>query len=406
MCCFSRPVRFVGATKIFARADADGRQLLAYAMDVELDEELAMVLPLPVPPGPPDDAVRFLDLSGYERFFDELESAFPPDYSGAPLAASFGPSRGPPEKPKLVVHDVGLFEASFVPTRDDFARLDERFRMPESVWQKLPGYADFGFAVFRLKKGSKRQHFHPMAFSFPRRDPCGLFFPTVHVHDGASVPARARFDHMLYCQVDGVLDALLDWTPSKAELGSAVDVARSQGLVVRDQFGRRRSVLGEAPNADVVLRAPDGVAVGDLSGGGECFAYRVRGENAFALDPWDQQRRTWQVTARTRLPALCRGLREDLPALCAARRESWRLAPLSDALPPHFVNGRQLWTGTDHRSGAPAQHGGPGRVALRVFTDRVEPQDLTLAFAELPHQAELDGIVAELGRLLDRAVGS
>jgi len=50
----------------------------------------------------------------------------------------------------------------------------------------LPIYEDFGFAVFKLRAGLKR--IHSMALEFPRRDPKSLFFPTVHVHDGHSVP--------------------------------------------------------------------------------------------------------------------------------------------------------------------------------------------------------------------------
>ena len=52
MCCFSRPVPYVSGTKIFARATEDDRQALVYSMSVAAAEELAMILPLPVPPGP------------------------------------------------------------------------------------------------------------------------------------------------------------------------------------------------------------------------------------------------------------------------------------------------------------------------------------------------------------------
>jgi hypothetical protein len=34
--------------------------------------ELAMILPLPVPPGCGEDAVRFIDLSGHASFFADL----------------------------------------------------------------------------------------------------------------------------------------------------------------------------------------------------------------------------------------------------------------------------------------------------------------------------------------------
>jgi hypothetical protein len=51
--------------------------------------------------------------------------------------------------------------------------------------------------VFQLRAGTHR--IHPMALTFPTRDPRRLFFPTLHVHDG-QFHARARFDHKLYFQ--------------------------------------------------------------------------------------------------------------------------------------------------------------------------------------------------------------
>ena len=77
MCCFSKPVRFVGGTRIFARRVDPSHQLLVYAMDVEFDEPLAMVLPLPVPAGVGEHDVRFLDLSNDPDFFSQLANAFP-----------------------------------------------------------------------------------------------------------------------------------------------------------------------------------------------------------------------------------------------------------------------------------------------------------------------------------------
>ena len=84
-----------------------------------------------------------------------------------------------------------------MPAVKDFARLDERFRLPATTWDALPDYKDHGFAVFKLKSGEK--HVHPMAFEFPRADHKRLFFPTVHIHDG-KVHKTATFDHELYCQ--------------------------------------------------------------------------------------------------------------------------------------------------------------------------------------------------------------
>ena len=73
MCCFSGPVSHVGNTKIFARAGDDGRQLLAYQMRFSTAADVAMILPLPVPKGVPDRALRFIDLQGYPGFFDDLD---------------------------------------------------------------------------------------------------------------------------------------------------------------------------------------------------------------------------------------------------------------------------------------------------------------------------------------------
>jgi hypothetical protein len=164
-------------------------------MDLRARVELAMVLPLPVAPGSGEDAVRFVDLSKWPRMFDHLRELF--EYE-QPLARKGGPrlNLSLPRK-KLVVHDIGSFAASYVPTRADFARLDERFRLPEVLFDAVPHYADYGFAVFQLRPGNVTVH--PMALTFPTRAPDRLFFPTVHVHDGA-FHATAKFDHALYYQ--------------------------------------------------------------------------------------------------------------------------------------------------------------------------------------------------------------
>jgi hypothetical protein len=352
-----------------------------------------------------------VSLEGYASFFEDLDSAFPPDYSRMPLARGAGPSRSPAAKAHLVVRDVGMFEASFVPTRADFARLDPRFRMPEGVWDQLPGYADWGFAVFRLKpkargvfRSSAREPIHPMALTFPRRDETTLFFPTTHVHDGTA-PAKASFDHMLFCQADGVLGATLDWTKSTAPLGDFLDRTKVGTLVDVTKGGLRQSIWGELHNHDVTLTPPAGVTVSDLAGRGEAYAYVLRAGSAYAIDleAADEMRRAWTKTARERLPALASVVREGLRTLSESRKKEWALAALSEDLAPHFVNGTQLWTGTDYMNGTVAVPGGRGRVAMRIFTKRVEPQDITLAFERLPDQGTLDRIRAELAGLLDGA---
>jgi hypothetical protein len=263
MCCFSRAVRYVARTRIFARGAPDGRQYLAYSMQLAADEDLAMILPLPVATGSPDDALQFIDLSGYADLFGALESAFPAEYQ-AVSRGGFSPQAR--RQAPLAVHDVGSFEASFVPTTADFDRLDPRFRLPTETWERLDGYRDHGFAVFKLRRstppglvarllGRKAppRTVHPMAFSFPRRDASALFFPTVHVHDGEVHPT-ARFDHTLYCQPDRSIEPHLGaWTRAPKPAGAYADQARARGLIDAAMPLLRLTLEGELPNRDTII---------------------------------------------------------------------------------------------------------------------------------------------------------
>lgn len=247
MCCFSRPVEIVADTNIFARA-ADSRQFLVYSMKFKAGEDLAMILPIPTPRGSAEDAVKFISLEKYAEFFDDLKKGFP-----VPVPKSEAPSRSKPTlgaASPLAVVEVGNFIASFVPGIKDFDRLDERFRLPAGVWDKLPRYKEFGFAVFKLKKPEKgEQKVHPMAFSFPRASGQPLFFPTVHIHDG-TVPAKAKFDHMLYCQS---AHPPMAWEESPGLAGSFAKVEQSQGILDGNAHVYRTIMKGQFDNKDVAI---------------------------------------------------------------------------------------------------------------------------------------------------------
>jgi hypothetical protein len=116
------------------------------------------------------------------------------------------------------------------------------------VWEKLPQYKDFGFAVFKLKKPEKgEQKVHPMAFEFPREDKDVLFFPTVHIHDG-SVPEKAGFDHSLFCQTT---DAPRNWEESPGLADTIVKVKETKGIVDPNAHVYRKRMVGEFENKDV-----------------------------------------------------------------------------------------------------------------------------------------------------------
>lgn len=253
MCCFSRPVVSVTDTKIFARLSKRGRQLLAYSMSLEAKESLAMVLPIPVAKGAGEDAVRFINLEKYPNLFADLEKGFPVP---PPSALRFGCSRTiQADKAPLVVYQVGSFEASFVPSQNDFSRLDERFRLPEGAFKQLPQYQDWGFAVFKLKPG--KQTVHPMAFEFPTALATRLFFPTVHIHDG-QVHAKEHFSHALYCQPTTALPLKLTrWDESEKLVKQFVKTANAQDLVAPAAHVYRLKLYGELPNQDTFVEAQD-----------------------------------------------------------------------------------------------------------------------------------------------------
>jgi hypothetical protein len=245
MCCFSRPVDLVSGTHIFARPSKEGRQFLVYSMTLHTKEDVAMILPLPVVKDAKEDALRFINLEKYEGFFTDLQAGFAAPKTRAPAGGAFG---GLDDKLKVV--EVGSFEASFVPAIKDFARLDERFRLPATVWDSLPQYKESGFAVFKLKKGAKQ--IHPMAFEFPRANPKALFFPTVHIHDG-KVHATARFDHALYCQHSPARDTTTRWQESLRPAGLFMKTDEAQGVLDPAVHVYRRELRGRYKNEDAIL---------------------------------------------------------------------------------------------------------------------------------------------------------
>jgi hypothetical protein len=248
MCCFSRPVQFVGSTRIFARFLDGVDQCVVYEMELHAKEDLAMILPIPVARPAKDDACKFVDLSGYTGFFDDLDKAFPkPDTLSFSTRQKAAPAA---EKAQLVVQRVGSFDASFVPSLADFGRLDARFRLDDSVWKSLPQYRESGFAVFKLRKGN--QHVHPMAFHFPTCTPGRLFFPTVHIHDG-KVHETEEFDHTLYAQAwkNAVIKGR-DWEESEKSAGQFVNLEKSKDLVWGGGHLYKRNIYGRQKNEDVI----------------------------------------------------------------------------------------------------------------------------------------------------------
>ena len=247
MCCFSGPVKEVSATRIFARMLSPGRQGLAYQMQFAADAAVAMILPIPVLANSADDAVRFISLEGYPTMFADMYKPFAPPVALGP------PSRSHSNAPQtLKVHAVGAFVASFAPRLADFARLDPQFRMPSGTLDRIPEYADWGFAVFQLAATRTPSEVHPMAFEFPTRDASRLFFPTVHVHDGA-VHEHAEFRHHLYLQG---ADHDRAFHSSQRTTSHFMKPEQTHGLVDPARWLSHRRIYGKQPNRDQWVTLP------------------------------------------------------------------------------------------------------------------------------------------------------
>jgi hypothetical protein len=256
MCIFSQRIDHVGSTRIFAADLGNGVHATAYQMAFRAPEPVAMILPVPALKGTGDEALTFIDLAGYDAFFKDLDRCFPRP-RGIRSGGGYGVAETPPAK-RVRVHEVGDYEASYVPSLADFHRLDPRFRLPTSGWETLPDYHDFSFAVFQLRPGRGMRRVHPIADRYPAERPEELFFPTVHVHDGGHAERRAGFDHELYAQGTWPTpDRDSAWRIGSLLPGRVLDIGRSQGLVAPEVPIRREKLHGDYPNADVVALGGD-----------------------------------------------------------------------------------------------------------------------------------------------------
>ncbi|GAB5404111.1 MAG: hypothetical protein Aurels2KO_23420 [Aureliella sp.] len=261
MCCFAQDVDSVKNTKIFTRLTDKGTQLLAYAMSYESDVPNAMILPVPTTGR--EDSLRFIDMSDYEDLFRDLQRGFPALRSVLSTALPASANTAV-DSPLLKVHTVGSFVASFVPTVDDFDRLDPQFVIPKETWAQVSGYEGYGYAVFQLDENAGKTH--PMAMEFETTLKEKVFFPTLHIHDG-QVHEREAFDHYLFAQhagFDSVVgaydgpkreDASTGMVRSKSAAGEFVKAEKTSGLIDPNLLLHRKRLRGMLRNEDTLFKA-------------------------------------------------------------------------------------------------------------------------------------------------------
>jgi hypothetical protein len=227
-------------------------------MQYESRDKNAMILPLPVRQPANKETLKFVDLKDYDAFFDDLANGFP---FHSPASIGCSAHFDTASRQDLEVFEVGNYIASFVPTITDFDRLDSKFTLPDKIWTSIPGYKNFGFAVFQLAAGSLKPH--PMAFEFQTAID-DLFFPTVHIHDG-EVHDLDDFDHVLYMQHAGLDSKVYGYENSHIEDKSTglirskyaashfCDLEKSAGLIHGDLLVHRKIMRGNLTNSDTTL---------------------------------------------------------------------------------------------------------------------------------------------------------
>ena len=217
------------------------------------DAPTAMILPLPVPPNSREDALRFIDSRSYPGFFLDLQKPFV-----AHSKTRTGGGAAPQPLPILKVHRVGSFEASFVPSLDDFERLDPRFRLPRTVWDARYRW---GFAVFKLQDLWQTITIEPMALSFPRRDRRAVLSRGARSRRHSD--PTAHYDHNLFFQHPSE-DAIACGGQSRAPRRQLDMAAReiASPLNARGVLDENLPVLiarfaGEFPNRDAQVAPED-----------------------------------------------------------------------------------------------------------------------------------------------------
>lgn len=162
MCLFTSGVTDVSDTRIFVRKEGARRQILAYQMTLQADDELAMVLPLPVGERDESSALEFINMEKCERFFDTIASLLAIwEDDDVSFGSSLGSDAPPVTRPVLEVHRVGDYEASFVPSIADFSRgvlhcyhRTARYQFADVVqkpWARQGQYGASNSAVIRIR---------------------------------------------------------------------------------------------------------------------------------------------------------------------------------------------------------------------------------------------------------------
>jgi hypothetical protein len=163
--------------------------------------------------------------------------------------------------------------------------------------------------------------------------------------------------------------------------------------------GYRRVLLGPGPNRDTVideagLRA--GVSLG------EHFLLRTRGMADDRGASPQGAARAWPELSRDERARIQEELTRKLSQLARDRRDEWGLSSYRTDLPERWPTYYEAFPD----AGAPPR-GEPCRIKFFVWTQRIEPQEISLAFRDVPSRELREAIHSDLQAALDEiAAGS
>lgn len=196
MCIILTHVESVSNTQIYVSSSKKRtRQLTVYSNQVETHVKNAMILPVPNPL-----SVKLLNFSHYTNIFEDCRECFHYDdgsmKNGRLYRSSLSASAE--HRPPLPVYTVGSYQASIVPSIDDFDRVNTQIlRVNPEVFKLLKDTYDpsFGFLICQLREGS--HHYHPFAYTHLIHKSKLLFVPTLHYHLGEK-NVTSDWDHTIY----------------------------------------------------------------------------------------------------------------------------------------------------------------------------------------------------------------
>jgi hypothetical protein len=154
-------------------------------------------------------------------------------------------------------------------------------------------------------------------------------------------------------------------------------------------------LVGPGPNRDTVIDGPSVCAAAAL---GEHFLLRVRAAGTHAAPPAGG----WPELAAADRDRIKEDLVRRLSRLTRDQEDAWRLARYRGDLPDRWPT---FYEAFPEEVSAPPQ-GEPCRIKFFVWNERIEPQEISLAFAGMPSSELRESITKELQKALDEVTGA